>query len=73
MKQTKTYHTQYPNRWSDQFIKANQTSAVKFEFPNAKSVKCIEIKRVTARIDQLAAKIINKDEWGQYLTYEITL
>lgn len=44
---------------------------VKKEFPTAQKIKCIKFERVLANIDQLAAKIKNEKEWGQYLTYEI--
>ncbi len=70
---TKQYHFKYPQRWSDQFIKANATMFVKQEYPEAKKVKCIVFKRVRAIVNYngMIPNIVNKDRWGQHLTYQI--
>lgn len=74
MNKTFIYHSQYPNRWSDQFIKCNVTLTVKDNEAygtNGKKVRCIKLERIKAIIDHEKYEIVNKKEWGQYLTYEI--
>ena len=62
------HKTQYPRRWSDQFMKANATMEVKRLYPRALKVQCLGLRRW-----EQPPTPEKRFDWGQSLAYKIVL